>query len=117
MIELRQAKPGELSGTAGKGEWQLVCVEDDALTGYVACSIVKNGDGLDAFLHDLAYTGQNAAVPPMLLSRAFKWLEDQGHPIFYANVSASAPNVFDMCMKRGEIHQVTFRMEVPRHAH
>lgn len=113
MLEIRDATDADkLKGTAGLAEFAQVSVEDGEVTGVVACS----GINRDVYLHDLEYWGKNPTVAPLLLRRGIRWCSAKAHklgqPNYFANVSVTAPNVFDMCIKRGAVHQVIFKMPI-----
>lgn len=93
------------------GQFVQVSEEKGDVTGVVACSVF----GRDPYLHDLEYWGDDPTGGPLLMRRGMRWCSEKAHALggsYYCNVGMQAPNVFDMCMKKGEIHQVVFKISV-----
>lgn len=106
---VRDAEPGELDGTAERAEKKVVVEEGGKVVAYACASIINQGGEMQAWIHD-AWADEVADEYALVkcLATVRKWIREQGHHVFYANVFVNSP-MLGVLAEKMYPYQIVFR--------
>lgn len=108
-MTVRDAQPGELAGTAERAEKKVVVDDGGTIVAYACASIINQGGEMQAWIHDAwADEGADEYALVKCLTAVRRWIREQGHDVFYANVFVDSPMLGVLAGKMYP-YQIVFR--------